>query len=172
MFCCCCWRQSVPISAYIEAVFMQSSGRPVLIVVPIESQRPSSKLCTNSYIEPAQPDGIRRLQLANYSKNCNSRGYIEFFLLERAGSRIQNHLEYMRMPDRPGSPFLSSLTPPLPPDLTLCVNNIAICIDSLVNRLRGDMHLGVMHVTTKPFFDWGVILGDNPHAATICTRQR
>ena len=55
VFCCCCWRQSVPISAYIEAVFMQSPDRQVLIVILIESQRPSSKLCTNSYIEPAQP---------------------------------------------------------------------------------------------------------------------
>ena len=35
----------------------------------------------------------------------------------------------------------------------------------LVNWLRGDMHLGVMHVPTKPFFDWGVILGDTPDAA-------
>ena len=65
-----------------------------------------------------------------------------------------------------------------PPTLTLCVNDIAICIDSLVNRLRGDMHLGVMRVPTKPFFDWGVILGATPvaalhsHLSTMTARRR
>ena len=55
--------------------------------------------------------------------------------------------------------------PPLPSDLTLYVVDIAICIDSLVNWLRGDMHLGVIHVPMKPIFDWGVILGATPVAA-------
>ena len=40
------------------------------------------------------------------------------------------------------------------------------------------MHLGVMHVPTKPFFDWGVILGATPdaalhsHLSTMTARRR
>ena len=53
---------------------------------------------------------------------------------------------------------------PVLSELTLCVGNIAACTDSLVKRLRPDLHLGEMQVGTKPFFDWGCTLVDSSDA--------
>ena len=51
--------------------------------------------------------------------------------------------------------------------LTLCIVEIVICVDFLVNRLRGDLHLGVMHVPMKL-----ILIGElfSFDAASIFTR--
>ena len=91
--------------------------------------------------------------------------FFYYSTLDRAG-RVMTDAQ------QTGVSIFPSLIPPLPSNLTLCVNDTAICINSLVKRLCDDMYLGVIHVTIKPIFDQDVILGDTPHAATICTLQR
>ena len=51
---CCCWRKWVPMSAYMEAEFIQTSDRPVLIAVLIESQ-PLELLPLSHKIKPLWP---------------------------------------------------------------------------------------------------------------------
>ncbi len=61
---------------------------------------------------------------------------------------------------------------PLLACITLCVGN-NICYNvSLVKRLHPDLHLGVMQVGTKPFFEQGDTLEDIRDISTLCCQQQ